>query len=73
MYNIQYAIVKTYETDEFSATLDKICLLDLCSDPSLSKKTQANSTTILQQSDDAKTVIQIIPNISIIKGTKCAN
>lgn len=73
MYNIQYATVRTYESGDYYAVLDKICLLDLCSDPSLIKRFQPNSTTILQQSTDAKTIIQIIPNISIIKGIKCAN
>ena len=73
MYNVQYISVRTYESGDFYAALDKICILDVCSDPSLPKRIQDASSTIYQQSADGRKVIQIIPNISIIIWTQCTN
>lgn len=64
-YSLAYQTITTYEGAEFYKTMDKICILDFCSDPNLPKTIQPNSDTILQQSADGKTVIQAIPEQSI--------
>lgn len=64
-YILQYIKIKTAEWDAFYVSVDTICILDLCSDPTLAKTFLSWSNSILQQSPDGKTVIQIIPDTSI--------
>lgn len=64
-YVLQFLNIKTAEWTAFYANTDTICILDICSDPKLPKTFVSGSNSILQQSPDGKTVIQIIPDVSI--------
>lgn len=70
-YALQYTTIQTREWAKFYSTMDKVCLLDLCSDPLLPKTTQAN-WVILQQAQDGSVVIKVNPEISISIAKKCA-
>lgn len=64
-YVLTYTSVRTLEWVEFYGALDKVCILDLCTDPTLPKLIKTWSSTITQQSSDGKTVIQVVPDQSI--------
>lgn len=64
-YILWYIKVNTTEGMTFYESVDSICMLDLCSDPKLPKTFSTWSNSIIQQSLDWKTVIQITPDKSI--------
>ncbi|HMY80375.1 MAG TPA: hypothetical protein PK048_00845 [Candidatus Absconditabacterales bacterium] len=70
---MNYTSITTYQGRDFYQTLKNICILDLCSEPSLSIQYDTGSKTITQSSADNKTIIRIIPNTSITRAQKCDN
>lgn len=69
-YALQYTTIQTREWAKFYSTMDKVCLLDLCSNPLLPRTTQTN-WVILQQSQDGSTIIKVNPEVSISIAKKC--
>lgn len=70
-YALQHIWVQTVDGSAFYNTLDKICILDVCSDPTRAKIIQTWSNSIIQKSSDGKQVIEIQPDSSITIANKC--
>lgn len=64
-YVMQYIKYKAKEWISFYQWMDKICILDVCSEAWLPLSLSSGSQTLIQQSPDGKTVVQIVPDVSI--------
>lgn len=68
-YYINYIDYKTYDTQEFYQKLGRICVLDVCTDPTIKLVYNDTDGSYLQQNWD--TVVKVIPGQEITVATRC--